>query len=179
MFETIKSCLLTIINNDDKNFDIYRIYFKHLYAITNDHDQRYRRRYQMMIILMIILDLRFIYLMANSNKDIDWHLIHLNIVIVEHVDQTVNIWLATFFAMIIYFIKILYFRNNTMATNLIQSILVHGKSKFFHNNNIDWNDDDDDDDDQSKIPEYYVYRIRKWAIIYRKVFIIFYFFTCK
>ncbi|KAH9521978.1 hypothetical protein DERF_005584 [Dermatophagoides farinae] len=109
MFETIKSCLLTIINNDDKNFDIYRIYFKHLYAITNDHDQRYRRRYQMMIILMIILDLRFIYLMANSNKDIDWHLIHLNIVIVEHVDQTVNIWLATFFAMIIYFIKILYF----------------------------------------------------------------------
>lgn len=175
MFETIKSCLLAINNNYDNNFDIYRIYFKHLYAITNVHDQQYRRRYQMMMISMIILDLHIIYLMANSNKDIDWHLIHLNIVIVEHVDQTLNIWLATFFAMIIYFIWILYFRNNTMATNLIQSILVHGKSKFFHNNIIDWNDDDY----QSKIPEYHVYRIRKWTIIYRKVFIIVYFLTCK
>ncbi|OTF73063.1 hypothetical protein BLA29_006311 [Euroglyphus maynei] len=79
----------------------------------------------------------------------------MNIVIVERFDQAINIWLMTFFAMIIYFVWILYFGNNTKATELIRSILVDRDSKFF--------DSDCGDNFQSRI---HVHRIHLYLAIY-------------
>ncbi|XP_075675608.1 uncharacterized protein LOC142644879 [Dermatophagoides pteronyssinus] len=122
--------------------------------------------------ILIIWSIRFLYMYLNTdNHSFEWHLIHFNPVKMANIDNKLNLFNASFGCLFVYFIYILYFCNNTRATQLIYRVLIDGDHRFFirEKSSIDEQNiivNDDDDYQRQKI----VRRIRLWLTIYHQAF---------
>ncbi|KAH9418235.1 hypothetical protein DERP_010789 [Dermatophagoides pteronyssinus] len=156
-------------------------YFQQIYLINVGKNKQTIRKIYWKMSILIIWSIRFLYMyLNNDNHSFEWHLIHFNPVKMANIDNKLNLFNASFGCLFVYFIYILYFCNNTRATQLIYRVLIDGDQRFFirekslstlNGQNIV----DDDDYQRQKI----VRRIRLWLTIYHQAFHFLYYASCK
>nr|XP_027196394.1 uncharacterized protein LOC113790890 [Dermatophagoides pteronyssinus] len=173
----IRSIIFSIMNyekNYQKNnvFLLLNNYCNYIRLINIDKNIDIIRRIYLKMFILILWSSRFLYLyFIGIDRSFEWRVVNFDWINMAKIDNMLNLYLASFGLLLAYYTYIIYFHNNTRATQLIFRILINGDLGFFirkksSSSSSSINEQIVNVDQRQK----FVRQIRLWLNVYYQIF---------